>query len=308
MSNSSPIPRVSIGLPVYNGERYLASAITSILDESFTDLELVICDNASTDTTESICREFAARDHRVRYFRRAENAGAGANFTSTFRLSRGEFFRWHSHDDLADPRLDESLVQALDAHPEAVFAYSLPVVIDGDGNPISGINWEHGTPFASPDAGQRFGELVWRLRDSTSPAPTFLFGLGRRATIERTPLMGGFFRADDVFLASMALAGPWVRVEDGLFRYRLHNASGSIHVRQWNPEAMQREWDPRKHGKLQMHYSMHQMHVEYARQVMRTRSLSIPARASVVCSYAGALLARKARWRLAGGHGSSAPK
>ena len=284
MSTLRPGPRVSIGLPVYNGERYLASAIESILDSSFSDLELVISDNASTDSTEEICRRYAALDARVRYFRRPENVGAGANFTATFELSRGEFFRWHSHDDLADRRLDATLVEALDRNPEAVLAYSLPTVVDGDGVPIAGLDWEHGTPFASSDAGVRFRELVWRLRDSAPPAPTYLFGLGRRAAIARTPLMGGFFRADDVFLASMALAGPWVRVEDGLFTYRLHSASGSIHVRQWNPEAMQREWDPRKRGKLRMHYSMHQMHVEYARQVMRTGTLNLLERASVVAS------------------------
>src|SRR4051812_17741515 len=71
-----PAPRVSIGLPVYNGGRYVRAAIESLLSQTFTDFELIICDNASSDQTQSICTAFAARDPRVRYHRNATNIGA----------------------------------------------------------------------------------------------------------------------------------------------------------------------------------------------------------------------------------------
>ena len=72
-------PRVSIGLPVYNGEVYLSGALDTLLGQTFTDLELIISDNASTDRTPEICRSYAARDHRVRYIRHEVNRGVPWN-------------------------------------------------------------------------------------------------------------------------------------------------------------------------------------------------------------------------------------
>src|SRR5690349_812781 len=92
-------PQVSIGLPVYNGEKYLLNAIGSLLKQDFEDFELVISDNASTDKTEAMCHEFAAKDKRIRYHRNETNIGATGNYNRVFRLSNGEFFRWASHDD-----------------------------------------------------------------------------------------------------------------------------------------------------------------------------------------------------------------
>jgi glycosyltransferase involved in cell wall biosynthesis len=73
-------PRVSIGLPVYNGERFLKEALDSLLAQIYTDFELIISDNASTDQIESICRTYAASDRRIRYYRNKENVGAAHNF------------------------------------------------------------------------------------------------------------------------------------------------------------------------------------------------------------------------------------
>ena len=127
-------PRVSIGLPVYNGERWLSQSVESILAQSFTDFELVICDNASTDGTEAICRGFAGRDERVRYLRNARNIGGMRNATLVFEQARGEYFRWAAHDDVCEPTLIERLVEVLDDHPEVVAAVSPSISIDGDGN------------------------------------------------------------------------------------------------------------------------------------------------------------------------------
>ncbi len=85
-------PRVSIGLPVFNGERYLARAIDSVLGQDFRDFELIICDNASTDRTAEICAAYARRDARVRYVRNPRNLGAGPNYDRCFHLARGTYF------------------------------------------------------------------------------------------------------------------------------------------------------------------------------------------------------------------------
>src|SRR3954470_23138397 len=107
-------PRVTIGLPVYNGARYLAEAIESVLAQTFTDFELVISDNASTDATAAIALQYAARDPRVRYSRNRENIGSARNFGRAFELATGEFFKWMASDDLISPEFLENCVAALD--------------------------------------------------------------------------------------------------------------------------------------------------------------------------------------------------
>ncbi|WNC85999.1 glycosyltransferase family 2 protein [Thermosynechococcus sp. QKsg1] len=94
------MPKVSIGMPVYNGAKFIREALDSLLAQTFTDFELIISDNASTDETEAICREYAAKDKRIRYVRQAQNLGAMANFKYVLDEARGEYFMWAAHDDL----------------------------------------------------------------------------------------------------------------------------------------------------------------------------------------------------------------
>lgn len=103
------IPKISIGMPVYNGVKYIREALDSLLAQTFTDFELIISDNASTDATQSICEEYARRDPRIRYVRQAENKGALANFQFVLDQSRGEFFMWAAADDLWDRRWIETV-------------------------------------------------------------------------------------------------------------------------------------------------------------------------------------------------------
>src|SRR2546425_9420098 len=102
MMGARAAPQVSVGLPVYNGERYLAEALDSLLTQSYEDFELIICDNASTDRTGEIARSYAAKDKRVRYARNDKNLGAGGNFRRGFALASGEYFRWAASDDVCE--------------------------------------------------------------------------------------------------------------------------------------------------------------------------------------------------------------
>src|SRR5262245_38883261 len=113
-------PRVSIGLPVYNGERYLAETLNSMLAQTFEDFELIICDNASTDQTEQICRFYAGKDTRICYVRNATNLGAAKNYRRTFELSSGDYFRWANCDDLFAPESLACCVEILDWKPSVV--------------------------------------------------------------------------------------------------------------------------------------------------------------------------------------------
>ena len=94
--------KVSIGMPVYNGEKFIREALDSLLAQTFTDFELIISDNASTDGTEAICREYAARDSRIRCVRQSENRGACANFQFVLDEAKGEYFMWAAADDKWD--------------------------------------------------------------------------------------------------------------------------------------------------------------------------------------------------------------
>src|SRR5450759_3059115 len=114
------LPLVSIGLPVYNAERYLSRALDSLLAQDYPNVELIVSDNASVDGTEEICRSYAQRDARVHYDRADRNMGAIWNFNRVFELASGEYFMWTAHDDLRDRRYVSACVAALRARPDAV--------------------------------------------------------------------------------------------------------------------------------------------------------------------------------------------
>jgi len=93
-------PKVSIGMPVYNGEKYIRDALNSLLSQTFTDFELIISDNASSDGTESVCREYANRDSRIIYFRQNSNIGASCNFEFVLNAAKADNFMWAAYDDV----------------------------------------------------------------------------------------------------------------------------------------------------------------------------------------------------------------
>src|SRR3569833_191665 len=113
-------PKVSIGLPVYNGENIFRETLDSILDQTFEDFELIISDNASTDHTEAICQSYVDRDKRVRYLRNPENIGASGNYTRVFEAASGENFKWAAHDDVCATTFLAECVNVLDRDPAIV--------------------------------------------------------------------------------------------------------------------------------------------------------------------------------------------
>ena len=125
------MPRVSIGMPVYNGEEFLERALDSLLAQSFSDFELIISDNASQDKTQEICLRYAARDPRVKYYRNETNIGAAENFNRVFALSSGEYFKWAGHDDSWTPDYLERCVSSVTRQ-----SYSnLEIFLVDDGSP-----------------------------------------------------------------------------------------------------------------------------------------------------------------------------
>ena len=210
-------PKISIGIPVFNGANFITSAIESILAQTYRDFELIICDNASTDTTEQICRTFADKDDRIVYFRQQENVGASANFTATFELARGAYFRWHGHDDMIAPTFLEELVKVLDDDPGCVLVYPRTIMI----NELDEETWCFLEFMAcdSEDPAKRMHALVGPPKDDyTNPQ----FGLLRRDTMAKTDLLAPYLASDRVFLAHMALMGRCREIPQTLFIRREH--------------------------------------------------------------------------------------
>jgi glycosyltransferase involved in cell wall biosynthesis len=212
-----PVPRVSIGLPVYNGERYLARTIASILAQDFGDFELVICDNASTDRTAAICGAFAERDARIRYHRNPRNLGAGPNYDRCFHLARGTYFKWAAHDDSLAPDFLSRTVAAMDAAPDAVLCTVGVAEIDAEDR-VQRVYRNHFPGIDSPDPARRLAALIHTRHESED-----FFGLYRREALAGSSLHGTYSGSDRLLLAEMALRGPWVSVSEPVFLHREHD-------------------------------------------------------------------------------------
>jgi len=215
-------PRVSIGLPVYNGERYLRVALDSLLSQTFGAFELVICDNASSDGTAEIARSFAARDRRIRYVRNDRNIGSARNFNRAFELSQGAYFRWFSADDVSASESLARCVEALDAEPAAVLAYPRTRLIDEHGQAIR--DYDDRLHLTMADPCERFQELLTRLGYTNA-----VYGLMRADAVRRTTLFGPYVGSDEVFQAALVLQGAFLEIPEVLFFRRLHaDASSSM--------------------------------------------------------------------------------
>jgi glycosyltransferase involved in cell wall biosynthesis len=212
-----PKPRVSIGMPVYNGEKYLNAAVDSIIGQTFTDFELIISDNASTDKTPQICRAYAAKDNRVRYYRNEVNLGAPRNYNRTVRLSRGKYFKWAAADDVHKKEYLQKCVDVLENDASIVLCHSKTARINEQGV-ING-TYDHSMRINSPSRYERFADLISIM---SNPCWT-VFGVMRKDVLERTPLHGDYRGADANLLAELSLYGRLYEVPEYLFLRRDHS-------------------------------------------------------------------------------------
>jgi glycosyltransferase involved in cell wall biosynthesis len=212
--------RLSIGLPVFNGERFLPEALRAFQAQTFGDYELILCDNASTDRTGEICRDFAAGDARIRYFRNDHNLGAAPNYRRTFELAAGEYFKWAACDDVCEPAYLERCIEALDRDPGAVLCHARTVEIDAFGKAVR--TYDYRMRFGSPYAHERFRDLITVRHPSVA-----VFGVIRRDVLAKTALIGSYVSSDRVLLAELALHGRFLEAPEPLFLRRVH-AGNSI--------------------------------------------------------------------------------
>lgn len=176
-NSESSLPTVSIGMPIFNDEKYVSRALDDLLAQTFEDFELIISDNDSNDKTEEICRRYASKDRRIRYHRQCRNLGAQANFIFVLQRARGEFFMWAASDDQWDSDFITILLDALRRDQSYASAFCPFINVDEDGRPLGGIQQ---FDFSDRNIIRRILRFNF-TPDSTRDA--FIYGLHRRKYI-----------------------------------------------------------------------------------------------------------------------------
>jgi glycosyltransferase involved in cell wall biosynthesis len=208
------VPRLSVGLPVYNGERYLAESLDALLGQSYEDFELIISDNASTDGTADICHRYQKQDSRIRYFRQPQNIGLAGNHNFVVEQASGELVKWASNDDLYGRDLLKLCVAALDEYPQVVLAHSWTAMIDGSGTVTKAVEYPLAT--SSPRAPERFRSTLFANGGDDDG------GVMRRDVLLRTAMKESYHHADRTIITELALHGPFYQVPDWLYFRRDH--------------------------------------------------------------------------------------
>lgn len=214
--------RISVGLPVYNGEKYVEQALDSILTQTHRDLEIIVSDNASTDRTEEICRRYAAADPRIRYIRQPVNRGAAFNHNFVLAQASGPYFRMFGADDWMAPTCLERCLEVLQTRPDIMLAWTETVMVDADG-----------TAMSYPT------DQVWRDETASSRLASLLVPQGRESLLEWSAPQYGVARIEDfratfwrlnenyggsdtTSLLRLAMRGHWLRIGEPLFFRRQH--------------------------------------------------------------------------------------
>lgn len=245
IDRNSRTPKVSIGMPIYNGEHFLPQTLDSLLTQTYKDFELIISDNASSDSTQEICQRYAAQDSRIRYLRQSANLGASQNFNYTFEQASGEYFKWAAHDDLCAPEYLARCVEVLDRDPQVILCYTRAQAIDEKGQVIR--QYVTKPNLQSSQAYIRYIESLTDDKNITI-VPIIIFGLIRKDILAKTTLIGNYASSDGVLLGELALYGRFHEVPECLFSYRHHAEQSWV----TNPDRRSLEswYDPKRAQKI----------------------------------------------------------
>lgn len=216
--NDQHRPRVSFAIPVYNAERHLATALDSILVQTMDDLEVVVSDNASTDGTPDLVRDYARDDARVRYLPLEHNAGQIANFNRVLERSRGTYVRWMGADDWVEADYAQRAAAALDGEPDAVLVTTGQGFVDEAGHEISADEPARGPH--GPDPVNRLAEML-RLLNTSHLDIDPIYSMMRRSAVDRTGLLRRELYTDQVLAIELAVLGPFAHVPDLLSHRRM---------------------------------------------------------------------------------------
>jgi glycosyltransferase involved in cell wall biosynthesis len=273
---SSTGPLVSIGLPVYNGERFIRQAIESILIQDYANFELIISDNASTDATSEICQKYAERDARIQYVRNETNLGASPNHKRVFEMGRGDYFKWAAHDDECLPTFLSRCMSVFKEAPQSVvLVYPQSLIIDEEGTVVKEYRASIAAKTSRPH--RRLASVL-----SNVVLGTPLYGVIRAKVLKQTRLIDAFFASDYVLFAELAMLGEIWELPELLLRKRFHPAR-SIVAHQ-TEQDYDRWLDTRRPGRIRVLSRCHKLAFEYLRSAWH---LPLGPYERVMCSATG---------------------
>jgi glycosyltransferase involved in cell wall biosynthesis len=212
--------KVIVGLPVYNGQKYLGAAIESHLSQSFGDFDLVISDNGSTDATPEICGNYARKDKRIKYLRSPENRGILWNHRRVFEAieSPNQYFRWAGADDIMEPGLLQAMVEVLNARPEVEAVVPDTKNIDDHGEIIGSM--ARTLDLQSSDVFERAHAVL-----VANYQHVIAYGLLRASTLRLMRTRPDYIGWDPVFVWELALRGQMVQSAGPALLRRFHTGS-----------------------------------------------------------------------------------
>ena len=216
---------VSIGLPVYNGEPFLRQAIESLLAQSYKNIELVISDNCSTDLTKDICLEYAVNDKRVKYYRNNINIGPIANFNKVFKLSKGNFFMWGSHDDYWAPHYIRSCIMGFNKSDKIALVGSKCNQVDSTSGCC--VLTDEGLSTIDLKDDKRFKQYKLMLHNRKNVNSIF-YGIFKREYLEPIMPMINVIASDHLLLAELSLQYEFLTLPSVLMFKRKGGISKSL--------------------------------------------------------------------------------
>lgn len=245
---SSPPPSVSIGLPVYNGARFLPQALESLLGQSFSDIELIVSDNASSDSTQNICTEYAARDARIRYVRQNVNIGAMRNWNFVAKQARGKYFKWSSASDYCAPDMLARCFAAMEAESDIVLCYGQTCLVDQETGELT--EYTGNIEVMEDRPHERFSKLCGSLKLNNAYG-----GLIRTDALHRTKLNRLYSGGDIILMAELALMGRFRLLPQTLLYRRMGRETSSNEL---SASDLAVFLDPQKTHNLDLlHFSTH---------------------------------------------------
>ena len=206
-------PLVSIGVPVFNGEKGLAVALDSLIAQDYTNLEIIISDNASTDATSKICEEYVGKDSRIKYSRLKENIGSPMNFNQVFERSSGKYFMWAAHDDHREPLFVSACVEKMESSVNAALCHvQMAVLVEGEEGVLKVTHLDSFKDFKGLT--QRYKETLKNIRG------TVMYSLFRSSVLRKTKLLRRSIASDMAFIQELSIYGEFVQVSEILFSYK----------------------------------------------------------------------------------------
>ncbi len=271
---SNHIPRIVIGMPVYNGGKHIAQTIDSILDQTFADFHLFISDNASTDNTGEICQAYAESDQRITYYRQQKNLGMAPNFNFVFRPDGAPYFKWAAHDDVIQPDYLLSCIEFLDKDPSLAMVHCPTSRIDDNGYK-TGTYQDIG--LSACTISDRFWRVLWTVNIYE------IYGVMRSEYVAKTKLAGSYFGSERNILAEVLLQGNIHYLDDSLFSRRDHQDSlTAMHLESKSKRNFEQRQSAHASGiKMSSLQTSAIRFREYCHSIIR---FSMPGKERVLCS------------------------